>query len=394
MPSRSLAFVLGALLLVPLGFACRNESTGPDTALTGLLRAFRGPALYLRCEGDAQLATPRMSAWASTSSGKPDTASVVLRRSASQRTCGISVRTTTRSHATLTSVAWIADTLLSLGIVAQREGLGTISFVINGDLAGELEVFAASDAFAAAGVGHRGAGLRWPENTLAALRAAAAAHLPASEVDVRLTRDSVPVLLHDSRLERTTTGQGDLETLSLADVRTADAGVRFDPAFTGERIPTLQEALELARTTRHPLILDVKYDQRIVTHEVEAALIVRLVREAGVEELVTLLSPEPKFLRAARLESEGIGLAVLVGSAYLPHHLWMVDQARADLIMYPPDSLLHPRTLDALDSFALRGVGIAASTTNRPALADSLLQYGRASLILTGVPPRIFDYRP
>lgn len=94
-------------------------------------------------------------------------------------------------------------------------------------------------------IGHRGAAASAPENTLAALRRAAALGVRWVEFDVRLSADDVPILLHDARLERTTDGAGRAAALPLAAIRRRDAGSWFAPAFAGERVPTLEEALAL-----------------------------------------------------------------------------------------------------------------------------------------------------
>src|SRR5579862_3004583 len=95
-------------------------------------------------------------------------------------------------------------------------------------------------------IGHRGAAARAPENTLAGLRRAHALGCRWVEFDVRLTADGVPVLCHDSRLDRTTDGTGVIAEETLAAVRRCDAGLRFSPEFAGEPVPTLAEALSLA----------------------------------------------------------------------------------------------------------------------------------------------------
>lgn len=94
-------------------------------------------------------------------------------------------------------------------------------------------------------VGHRGAAASAPENTLAGLRRAASLGVRWVEFDVRLSADEVPILLHDARLDRTTDGCGKAAALPLAALRRHDAGSWFAPAFAGERVPTLEEALAL-----------------------------------------------------------------------------------------------------------------------------------------------------
>jgi glycerophosphoryl diester phosphodiesterase len=86
---------------------------------------------------------------------------------------------------------------------------------------------------------HRGASAYAPENTLAAFDLALEIGAPAFETDVRATADGHLVLLHDERVDRTTSGSGPVAHLSLAQVQTLDAGSWFGPRFAGERIPTL-----------------------------------------------------------------------------------------------------------------------------------------------------------
>ncbi|MHB8573954.1 MAG: glycerophosphodiester phosphodiesterase [Dehalococcoidia bacterium] len=97
-----------------------------------------------------------------------------------------------------------------------------------------------------------------PENTLAGIRAALALGCDAIEIDVHATAGGVAVLLHDDTVDRTTDGTGDVRAMSLADVRRLDAGAKsFEGRFSGERIPTLEEVLELTRG-RALLIAEIK----------------------------------------------------------------------------------------------------------------------------------------
>jgi len=66
------------------------------------------------------------------------------------------------------------------------------------------------------------------------------------ELDVQLTSDDAVVVLHDDTLDRTTTGLGPIGALTLARVRELDAGSWFDKKFTGEKLPTLAQALDSA----------------------------------------------------------------------------------------------------------------------------------------------------
>jgi glycerophosphoryl diester phosphodiesterase len=108
-------------------------------------------------------------------------------------------------------------------------------------------------------IGHRGDSARVPENTLASIQAAFDAGATMVEVDVMLTRDGVPVLMHDFTLERTTDGRGRVDQLTLSELKRLDAGSWFGVEFAGERIPTFEEALRSARR-RGRLLIDPKVD--------------------------------------------------------------------------------------------------------------------------------------
>ncbi len=95
--------------------------------------------------------------------------------------------------------------------------------------------------------GHRGYSLHYPENTLPAFAAAKACGATTIEVDVVLTADGEPIVLHDLTLDRTTDGHGFAADFALEQIRRLDAGARFDPRFAGTRVPTLAEVVDWAR---------------------------------------------------------------------------------------------------------------------------------------------------
>jgi len=95
-------------------------------------------------------------------------------------------------------------------------------------------------------IAHRGCTETAPENTVAAIEAAAKMRCDAIEFDVHVTSDGKPVVIHDATLERTTSGEGAVAATSLAEIRTLDAGSWFSEEFAGQRVPTLDEAIAAA----------------------------------------------------------------------------------------------------------------------------------------------------
>ncbi|MDA3924649.1 MAG: glycerophosphodiester phosphodiesterase family protein [Kiritimatiellae bacterium] len=102
-------------------------------------------------------------------------------------------------------------------------------------------------------IAHRGANSFAPENTLAAF-IASSNKSDLVEFDVRVSSDDELIVIHDDSVDRTTDGTGKVNALTLAQLKTLDAGSWFSSAFTNEPLPTLSEALECILTFATPLI--------------------------------------------------------------------------------------------------------------------------------------------
>ena len=106
--------------------------------------------------------------------------------------------------------------------------------------------------------GHRGSKVRAPENTLSALRQAIAEGADYAEIDVQTTADGVVVLLHDADLMRVASVNRRLRDIDYRELKDIDVGSWFAPEFSSERIPTLQETIDVARG-RIKLNIELKY---------------------------------------------------------------------------------------------------------------------------------------
>ncbi len=93
-------------------------------------------------------------------------------------------------------------------------------------------------------IAHRGYRAKYPENTLASFKAALDAGAGMIELDVMLTKDRKKVVIHDATLERTTDGNGQVNSYTLKELKELDAGSWFSTGYRGTQIPTLEEALE------------------------------------------------------------------------------------------------------------------------------------------------------
>ncbi|MEZ6193817.1 MAG: glycerophosphodiester phosphodiesterase family protein [Phycisphaerales bacterium] len=106
-------------------------------------------------------------------------------------------------------------------------------------------------------VAHRGNNRFAPENTLVSYQQALETGAPIVELDLHRSKDGVIVLLHDDTLDRTTNGTGNVNDMTLEQLKSFDAGSWKDVKYAGERIPTLEELAELCKG-KAVIMLDLK----------------------------------------------------------------------------------------------------------------------------------------
>jgi glycerophosphoryl diester phosphodiesterase len=156
-------------------------------------------------------------------------------------------------------------------------------------------------------IAHRGASGLAPENTMPAFELAAQQGADAFELDVQLTADGAPVVLHDDLLDRTTDRAGPVAALTLAELRAADAGARFTPdggrtfpfRGTGVRVPTLGEVLWAF--PRMPILVELKHAaaQEAVRRVLQQEDAIPRCVAAAADPAALALFREPPFACAA-----------------------------------------------------------------------------------------------
>ncbi|MER6977929.1 glycerophosphodiester phosphodiesterase [Streptomyces carpinensis] len=218
-------------------------------------------------------------------------------------------------------------------------------------------------------VAHRGDPYRFPENTIDSLRSALDQGADAVEIDVRLTRDGVPVLLHDESLKRLWAHDRPLRSLSAEEVRGLTAG----------RVPTLVEALTATDGSRVMLDLPGAADPRAVRR------IVGVVREcgaqdrvyycAGAEAMLAVRAADPSAeiaLTWTTLAPPRAGLLDAVRPRWLNYRFALVDRELAARV-HRDGRLLSVWTPDTRRSLRrLLDLGVDSITTNRVDLLCAL----------------------
>ncbi|HXZ02044.1 MAG TPA: glycerophosphodiester phosphodiesterase [Stellaceae bacterium] len=232
-------------------------------------------------------------------------------------------------------------------------------------------------------IGHRGAALSAPENTLAGLRAAAALGVAWVEFDVRLTGDGRAILLHDDTLERTTTGRGPAAALGFAEIRRFDAGAWFGAAFRGERVPSLEEAIELLAELRLGAVVELKPAPG--AEEATGSVVAGLVAGRWPASLPPplLSSFKPAALAAARRAAPELERALLVGA--IPGR-WREEVAALGCGGLHVDQRRVDRA--ALAELTRAGLAVFAYTVNRPERAQELFSWG-VDAVFSDCPDRL-----
>jgi glycerophosphoryl diester phosphodiesterase len=157
-------------------------------------------------------------------------------------------------------------------------------------------------------IAHRGSSDSVPENTMAAFRKAIEDRTHAIELDVRLTLDNEVVIIHDSRLERTTNGRGKVSDFRLSDLQIYDNGLWYNPKFSGEKIPTLEEVCKLANT-KVGLNIEIKPVEK--NQKLLAENCVGLVQRFKLQKSALISSFEHSIVSTVKKLDSGIMTAII-----------------------------------------------------------------------------------
>lgn len=244
---------------------------------------------------------------------------------------------------------------------------------------------------------HRGASAVAPENTIAAFVRARELGADGVELDVTLTRDRVPVVIHDDTVDRTTNGHGPVCSKSVSEIKQLDAGAWKGGEYKGERIPTLAEVLDALADWIQPSgtgqrgLVNIELKSRGLKTDGVEQRVVNEVQEKGAGDSVIISSFNPLALVRVRMLNPRLVRGLLYDQS-LPLHLrraWLRPLAAPQALHphYPIVNLTYMRwatrrhyqvntwTVDApQDALKLAALGVNALITNRPDFIRSTLR--------------------
>ncbi|HEX71926.1 MAG TPA: hypothetical protein ENN65_01215 [Candidatus Hydrogenedentes bacterium] len=269
-------------------------------------------------------------------------------------------------------------------------------------------------------IAHRGASAYAPENTLAAFQGAIDMRADWFELDCRLSRDGHVIILHDHDLKRTTNCEGTVADKTLAELKTLDAGSWFSPDFAGEPIPTLGEALDLAKdrigvyieikscADDGPLIqqlLEIIGDRSRLDKKTRAAMMaaveasgtpnleltrksIAAVRERGMKRQIVIQSFSPIICFVSRVEAPELRTEFLGSDDKEKPEQWDLFVRFGKLIGVAGFNVDHKSLTKArLDAFHNMGKSVAVWTVDEEADMRRLARWG-VDAIITNRPDR------
>lgn len=176
---------------------------------------------------------------------------------------------------------------------------------------------------------HRGWSSRAPENTLAAIQLAVDTDwISSMEIDVQLSKDGVPVIIHDFRVDRTTNGSGFVKDLTWQELSELDAGSWFSSKYRGEKIPTLEEVLHLCKGEKQVNIeLKAAGDMYIGMEEI----VLKLVKSLQMEKEVVITSFDHERIKRVQSIAPELETGLIIeGNPFLLHE--QLEYSKANII--------------------------------------------------------------
>jgi glycerophosphoryl diester phosphodiesterase len=232
-------------------------------------------------------------------------------------------------------------------------------------------------------IGHRGAALSAPENTLGGFRIAKALGVEWVEFDVHLSGDGRAIVLHDDTIDRTTNGSGTASRMSFAALRAFDAGAWFSPTFAGERIPDFAEAVALLGELGLAANVEIKpaRGQEAATAHAAVEVIHRCWPKHLPPPLISSFAPES--LAVALAEAPELRRGHLF--ARLPKDWRQRAEALQCTTIHCSEKRLSHQEIVAVRE---AGYPLLAYTVNVPARAKRLIEWG-VSAVFSDCPDRI-----
>ena len=226
-------------------------------------------------------------------------------------------------------------------------------------------------------IAHRGAKGYAPENSLSAIHTAADMGTAWISIDVKLTKDSVPIAFHDEELDRLTDSTGVIAETDWDTLQTLDYGTHFSESYVGEPIPSFEQALDIILERNLGLNLNIKSCAGREEETAEVALDI-LSRSWDEPQNILISSSKPESLDIARHYLEAFPRSLILNE---PHKDWedLATQLEISAIQIANTPALANEF--TIKQFQTKSYKVLVNTVNEPQSAQELFNLGVDSLL-------------
>lgn len=216
-------------------------------------------------------------------------------------------------------------------------------------------------------IAHRGYSAQYPENSMLAFSKALEAGCDGIELDVHLSGDGIPVIIHDERVDGTSDGSGAVKDMTLTQLKT----LRLSK---GERIPTLEEYFDLVKTAS--VFTNIELKNSVFRYEGMEQKVIRLIRSYGLEDRVLFSSFNHFSILECKREIPAVPCGFLTWS-------WLIDAGeytrRNGVECYHPE--FHSLTGAGLKELHEHGVLVHPYTVNERSDLEMMITMGVDGII-------------
>lgn len=237
-------------------------------------------------------------------------------------------------------------------------------------LGGDMEILA-----------HRGASGTAPENTIAAFKKALVDGCDGFEFDIQQTKDGKIVVFHDWTLERTSDGQGHLRDYTLEELKKLDVGSWFNERFQGERIPTLEETLNIIPDDK---LINIELKEEFSVERGTEKKLLDIIKQYPNKNII-VSSFSHNLLKNLKELDNSIKIGILLGGALVNLDRYIENLGFEIDAYHPEKSFLNRSDIEYLKS---KEIDINVWTVNSPKDAKILEEMG-VTRVITNFPKEI-----
>lgn len=231
-------------------------------------------------------------------------------------------------------------------------------------------------------IAHRGGSNLAPENTMAAFQNALKLGVDMIEIDIEQTIDSVVVVIHDTKVDRTTNGKGKVDSLTYSYIKTLDAGSWYDSRFKGEKISTLEEVLQ-AVNGKATVLIEIKSGDELYPGIEKRT--VEAIQHFNAHSWTIVQSFNKKTVERVKILDNKIVTYYLLGRNFMSyyHSLQVKNKKNKNQEFLYDGIAVHYSMLNAasVDSLKQVGLGVFTWTVDEEDDMTKMIEFGVDGII-------------